>query len=132
MKERYLTVTVEVTTFLCIFFATIQGALFAIGFLILMDTFTGIWSSINKDGVKSVTSRRAGRIIAKFILYPLAIIVSKVAQDYLAPAIPWVDVTAGILAMVEVKSIFENMSGILGFDLWIRVKKVIWKDKEEA
>jgi len=131
MREKYLTLTAEIAAFLCIFFASIQGALLAVGFLILMDTFTGIWSAIRIDGLKSITSRKAGRIIVKLVLYPLAIIVAKVAQDHLAPSIPWVDVTAGILAMIEVKSIFENMGGILGFDLWTRVKKAIWKDKQE-
>lgn len=131
MREKYLTLVAEATAFLCIFFASIQGALLAVGFLILMDTFTGIWAAIRKGGISAITSRKAGRIIAKLILYPLAIIVAKVAQDHLAPAIPWVDVTTGILAMIEVKSVFENMGGILGFDLWVRVKKAIWKDKQE-
>jgi len=131
MKEKYLSTFTEICAFLAIFFATVQDALLAIGFLIMVDTFTGIWGAFKTGGTKAITSRKAGRIISKLILYPLAIIVAKVAQDFLAPAIPWVDVTAGILAMVEVKSIFENMSLILGFDLWTRIKKQIWKDKEE-
>jgi hypothetical protein len=81
--------------------------------------------------MSSITSRKAGRIIAKFILYPLSLIVAKVSQEYLSPAIPWIDVTAGILAVIEVKSIFENMSLILGYDLWAKIKKQLWKDKTE-
>lgn len=131
MKDKFAAALPEILAFLAIFFAAIQGALLAIGFLIMADTFTGIWATLKKDGVKSVTSRKAGRILTKLILYPLAIIVAKVAEDHLAPSIPWVEVTAGILAAVEVKSIFENISIVLGFDLWDRIKKVIWKDKEE-
>lgn len=130
MKTQFQHALVEILAFLAIFFADLYPSLLAIGFLIIADTFTGIWGAWKEGGRKAVTSRKAGRIVAKFILYPLALIVAKAAQQYLSPAIPWVDVTAGIIAVVEVKSIFENISIILGFDLWTRVKKAIWKDKD--
>lgn len=131
----------EILAFLAIFFADIMGALIAVGVLIMADTFTGVWGAW-KEGYKShgtwylgwkhnITSRKAGRIVEKLILYPLAIIIAKVAEDHLSPDIPWIKVTAGILAIVEVKSIFENMSIILGYDLWDRIRKRLWKDKIE-
>lgn len=129
MKTQFTSAGLEIAAFLAIFFAEIQSALLAVGFLIVADTFTGIWAAYKEGGREAITSRKLGRITTKLLLYPLALIVAKVAQQYLAPAIPWTDVTAGILAVVEVKSIFENMSSLLGFDLWDRVKKAIWKDK---
>lgn len=131
MKEKFAAALPEILAFLVIFFAALQGALLALGFLIMIDTFTGIWASVKSNGVESVTSRKAGRIVTKLVLYPLAIVVAKVAEDYLVSSIPIVEVTTGILAVVEVKSIFENMGSILGFDLWQRIKKVLWKDKVE-
>lgn len=119
----------EILAFLAMFFLDIAPALLAVGFLIMADTLTGIWGAVNQDGWRSVTSRKAGRIVAKLILYPLCIIVAKVSQEYLTPLIPWVDVTLGILAVIEVKSIFENVSLILGYDLWKHVKQRLWKDK---
>lgn len=130
MNDKTTILIVEIFAFLAIFFADIQQALLAIGFLIMTDTFTGIWATWKNNGRSSVTSRKMGRIVSKVILYPLAIIVAKVSQDFLSPAIPWIDVTAGILAMIEVKSIFENISEVLGFDLWSKIKKQIWKEKE--
>ena len=129
----------EVAAFLCLFFAELQSALLAVGFLIMADTFTGIFfafqEGIDKHGFwkawKNVESRKAGRIIIKLILYPLALIVAKVAEMYLLPEIPWIRVTSGILAMIEIRSIFENIGKILGYDLWDRVKKAIWKHKQE-
>ena len=120
---------VEVLAFLAIFFANIQDAMWALGFLIMVDTFVAVWASWRHKGFESIASRKLGRIVTKLILYPLAIITAKVAQEYLAPAIPWTDVTAGIIATVEVKSIFEKISLLLGFDLWKRVKEAVWKDK---
>ena len=130
MKDQVTSFGLEISAFLIIFFTDLQAALLAIGFLIIADTFTGIWSAYKEGGKKNITSRKAGRIIAKFILYPLSLIVAKVSETYLSPGIPWVDVTAGILAVIEVKSIFENISVVLGFDLWKRIKETLWKQKE--
>jgi len=131
MKEKFILAGLEIGAFLTLFFAELQSAMFAIGFLIMIDTFTGIWASWKKHGRKHITSRRAGRVITKLILYPTVIIVAKVAEVYLAPLVPMTEVAMGILASVEVKSILEKISSILGFDLWDRMKKVLWKDKTE-
>jgi len=92
---------------------------------ILADSFTGIWAVWKRKGRKKIKSRPMGRIVAKLILYPLCLIVGKVAEQYLTPAIPWIDVTAGILAVIEVKSIFENVSLILGYDIWDKIKDAL-------
>ena len=114
--------------FLLLFIGDITSSVLAIIFLVFADTVTGIWASLKNN--QYLTSRRAGRIVSKLLLYPLAIIVAKVAEVYLTPAIPWIQVTSGIIAIVEVKSIFENISLILGFDLWSRIKEAIWKERE--
>lgn len=131
MKEKFILAGLEIAAFLTLFFAELQSAMLALGFLILVDTFTGVWASWKKHGRKHITSRRAGRIITKLILYPTVIIVAKVAETYLAPLVPMTEVSMGILASVEVKSILEKISSILGFDLWDRIKKALWKDKTE-
>ena len=131
MKHFVSDTSLKTISFLCIFFANLQAAILSVGFLIMIDTFLAIWAVWRHHGVGEVTSRKMGRIITKIILYPLALIVAKVAQEYLAPAIPWIEVTAGIIATVEVKSIFEKISLLLGFDLWARVKRALWPDKPE-
>ena len=125
MKDIYT----SILAFLVVFFSSLQESLWAIGFLIMVDTCVAIWASWKNHGVASITSRKAGRIITKIILYPLAIIVAKVAEQYLVPEVPFIKVTTGIVATVEVKSIYEKISLLLGFDLWQRIKKVLWKDK---
>lgn len=119
----------EVLLFVGAFFSPILGILWSIGFLIMADTFTGIWAA-KKKGVK-IESRKAGRIVSKLILYPVAIMVAHVSQQHLAPEIPWTKVTSGIIATIEIKSIFENISDVLGYDLWKRIKERMWKDKVE-
>lgn len=130
MKHPLQQSILEILAFIAIFLTDLEAALWALGFLIFTDTVLGIWAAYKKGGWKAITSRKLGRIITKLVLYPLAIIVAKVAEQYLAPSIPWIDITAGIVAIVEVKSIFEKIGMLLGFDLWAKVKKAIWKDKE--
>jgi hypothetical protein len=131
MKSQVAEYILAVAAFLGVFFNDLQPTLWSLGFLIMTDTGLAIWATWKHNGIKSVTSRKMGRIITKLILYPLAIIVAKVAEQYLAPDIPWLKVTTGIIATVEIKSIFEKMNLLLGFDLWSRLKKALWKDKEE-
>lgn len=131
MKNQVAEYILAVLAFLGVFFNDLQPTLWSLGFLIMTDTGLAIWATWKHNGIDSVTSRKMGRIITKLILYPLAIIVAKVAEQYLAPDIPWLKVTTGIIATVEIKSIFEKMNLLLGFDLWSRLKKALWKDKEE-
>lgn len=137
MKEKYFIIGGELVAFLCMFFVDLYQAMFAVGFLIVHDTVTGIWVAWAKGykiegtllkGWQHVKSRKMERVAKKLLLYPLVLIVAKVAQEYLAPAIPWIDITAGVLAMIEVRSIFENVGKLLGYSIWDRVKRAI--DKE--
>lgn len=130
MKEQTITIFGEVMAFLIMLFTGLTSTLIAVGILVMADTFTGVWSAVKEEGLEGFTSRKLGRIITKLILYPLAILVAKVAEIYLSPDIGWTYVTTSIIAVVEIKSIFENIGKILGFKLWDRLKKALWKDKE--
>ena len=130
MNAKLTVVGLEVAAFLAVFFSPIIGALVAIGMLIAIDTFTGIWAA-HKRGEK-INSKKSRAIVPKLILYPTALIVAEIAREFLAPAIPWTDVTGGVLATIEVKSIFENMSDILGYNLWKKVKDSLTKTTIDA
>lgn len=130
MKNQVIETGFDIIVFLTMFLFTMNGALWAIGILIFSDTFTGIWGAVHRDGGwKAIESRKLGRIITKMVIYPLALLIAFVAQNILTPSIPWVSVTMGVLATVEIKSIFENMTKILGFPFLTMIKKAIWKSK---
>lgn len=140
MKEKYFIITGEIAAFLCMFFMDIFKSMLAVGFLIAADTATGIWAAWAAGrkiegswwaSRKYVKSNKMERVLKKLVLYPLVLIVAKVAQVYLAPVIPWIDITAGALAMIEVRSIFENAGKLLGYNIWENIKKHIVKDKIE-
>lgn len=105
-------------------FASVQNELFAILFLILIDTATGVWAAVKQDR-KSFSSKKLRKVVSKIIVYVLAILVVKVTENYLSSTIPWEDVVTGVLSAIEVTSILENMSKILGYDLIGKVREKI-------
>jgi hypothetical protein len=131
MKDSLIKYGFELIVFLALFFAPISNALFAVGVLIVFDTVTGIWAAVHNGGWASFVSSKFKRIVPKLLLYPLVIIVAKVAEDYLLMEIPWIRVSTGLLAAVEVKSIYENISVVLGFDIWNKFQDTIVKLRKE-
>jgi len=131
MKDLLIKYGLELLIFLALFFAPIGNAMWAIGTLIVFDTLTGIWAAVHKGGWKEFTSAKLKRIVPKLILYPLVIVVAQIAEIYLVNEIPWVKVSSGLLAVVEVKSIYENISVVLGFDIWNKFQDVIVKIRKE-
>lgn len=125
IKDEFIGVLEYILGFLIVFLLPIQGALIATGALIIIDTITGAWKAYKLGGRSEVKSKKMVAVVPKMILYVTGIITAKIAQDYLSPAIPWVDVTTGIISIVEVKSIFENIKEITGLDLWKDVRERI-------
>ena len=97
------------------------------GFVLVMDTFTGIWAA--KKRGERIHSSKMKRVLSKLLLYPAIIIIASWAEKIL-PAIPFIDGAAVILIAVEGKSILENASDILGYDLLKVIKAYISDGKE--
>lgn len=110
--------------FSSVLLASVQNELMAILFLILVDTATGIWAAVKQDR-KSFNSKKLRKVVSKIIVYVTAILVVKVTEDYLSGTIPWEEVVTGVLSAIEVTSILENMSKILGYDLVGKVRDKI-------
>jgi phosphatidylglycerophosphate synthase len=121
----------DILVFLAAFILAVEPAIWGIGILIFIDTFTAIWAVLKDKGFDGITSRKAGRIITKIILYPMALICAYIGEHLLAPGVPWLSVTTGIIATVEIKSIFEKMSLLLGYNLWKKIKENLWKAKPD-
>jgi hypothetical protein len=131
MKDTLIKYGLEILIFLALFFSPIASSLWAVGSLIVFDTITGIWAAVHKGGWKVFTSTKLKRIVPKLILYPLVIVVANISEIYLVNEIPWVKVSTGLLAAVEVKSIYENISVVLGFDIWNKFQDTIIKIRKE-
>jgi phage-related holin len=116
-------------------FIPIKGLLYFTGFMIFVDTFTGIWAA--KCRGEEITSKKLKGVLPKIIIYPLAIIIASWCE-FLAPEIPFIKGATFMLIMIEGKSFLENCSDILGYDVIkllrnyiINGKKSFLKNKDE-
>lgn len=96
------------------FIAPIQATMIATGFLLFVDTFTGIWRS--RVQRQRITSYKLGNLVAKLILYNTAIVTAFIMQQYLVPLVPMVSLVSTAISAREGLSIFENISLITGTD----------------
>ena len=88
------------------------------GVLIFSDTITGIWAAVKRK--EKITSRALGRTATKIVLYS-AVILLTFGFEVFFPALQYVhmgQIASGYICLVELKSIYENVSDITGLDIW--------------
>lgn len=94
-------------------FAPIKAVMGATGALIFVDLATGLWAA-KKTG-QPITSKGISRTIAKIVLYECALAVSYIVHQYMTgDLLPADKLVAGLIGLVELKSILENMNIING------------------
>lgn len=115
--------------FIVVFLMPQATAFLAVGILIAIDFFTGIWASWKADGIASITSKRMKDSVTKMIMYNALIITCMVTEAYLITRIPFIEVGLGIIATVETKSIFENIEKVLNIKIIRAFKEVFHRGK---
>lgn len=98
------------------FFAPIYEFIAIIGFMIFADTITGVLAA-NKMN-EQIQSRKLFRSVEKFISYGLGIIIAQIVSCYFLQNFPAVQLMAGFIAFIEVKSIDENICKITGHSIF--------------
>jgi hypothetical protein len=119
------------------FLMPISGLLFLVGFVIVLDTVTGIWKSI-KNKTK-ITSRGLSAIISKMLLYEVTVILfymidyfilNNIILQFFSVQLLLTKVLALILVSIEVMSINENYKAVKGLDLWQAMKNLFARAKD--
>jgi hypothetical protein len=119
------------------FLMPISGLLFLVGFVIVLDTVTGIWKSY-KNKVP-VTSRGLSAIISKMLLYEVTVvlfymidhfILNNIVLQFFSVQLLLTKVLSLILVSIEVMSINENYKAVKGLDLWQAMKNLFARAKE--
>jgi hypothetical protein len=128
---------VKIIAMLWAFLMPISGLLFLVGFVIVLDTVTGIWKSY-KNKVK-ITSRGLSAIISKMLLYEVTVvlfymidtfILNNIILQFFSVDLLLTKVLALILVSIEVMSINENYKEVKGLDLWQAMKNLFARAKE--
>jgi hypothetical protein len=116
--------------FILIFILPQLTAFLAVGCLVFIDLFTGVWVAVKKGGWSSIKSARLKDTVTKFVMYNVFIITCMIAETYLLTKIPFIAVALGIIATVETKSIFENIEHVLDIKIIRAFKELIHKGKK--
>ncbi len=93
--------------------APIHAVMFVTGALIFVDLATGIMAA--KKRREKITSKGFSRTVAKILMYELALVTSYLVHQYMTgDLLPADKLVAGMIGMVELKSILENLNAING------------------
>ncbi len=94
-------------------FAPIKAVMLTAGVLICADLLTGIWAATKRQ--EPITSKGISRTLAKIALYELALATSYLVHQYMTgDLLPADKLVAGLIGIVELKSILENLNIING------------------
>lgn len=94
-------------------FSPIRAVMATTGALIFADLFTGVWAAIKRK--EPVTSKGFSRTVAKILLYETALCMSYLVHQYMTgDLLPADKLVAGMIGIVELKSILENLDTISG------------------
>ena len=102
--------------------------------LVAIDLITGIWASYKKhkakkENIRWFSSNRLSRSVSKFIIYPLAIVLTFHFQELFGfHDYNIINFVAGFICFVELVSFFENCYHITNEPIFMKIVK-IFKDK---
>ncbi len=79
-----------------------------------------------------ISSRKMGNTITKITLYNLCILVIFLVETYIIPGIPLTKLAAGVIAMVELKSVDESFQLLFGFSIYEKLKSKLQRGESET
>lgn len=98
-------------------FAPIKALLLVTGLLIFSDLVTGILAARKKK--KKITSAGLRRTVTKIAIYNTAIILGFLTEAYILDGfLPLSKIAAGLISVVELKSVLENLDAINGSSIF--------------
>lgn len=99
--------------------------LLTVGFLVMVDFIFAIYRQWKQDPSK-ITSRKMGNTVSKLTTYTLAILAIFLLEKYiLIGVLPITKMAAGLICLVELKSIDENFFILNKYSLWSKVVNLI-------
>lgn len=92
-------------------FVPIEKLLATTAAMIIIDLITGVMAA-HKQSIP-ITSAGLRRTVSKFVVYELAIMLAYLTEHYISSAMPFVNMATGMISIVELTSVYENLN-ILG------------------
>lgn len=115
--------------FLSVHFLAIADFLFAIGVLVMIDLITGMAAA--KKRKEHIHSRGLRRSIIKTVWYFLAILMGHMVQSIFFKSVELDYLISSYIAIIEFKSLLENIGELTGADVWTYIRNVLPKKPEK-
>lgn len=112
---KYLKVAEAFILSILAIFAPIKAMLITTGIMILADLITGVIAARRRN--EEITSAGLRRSITKLVVYEAALMLAYLAEHYLSDILPFVKMASALIAVVELKSIYENLNSASGMNL---------------
>jgi hypothetical protein len=112
-----------ILTFLAVYFAPAYPIMIGIGFLVTMDFVTGILAAKKRGEI--ITSKKMRPTIMKGFGYMASILIAFIMQNIFLTDMEVMKIVSGLVAMIELKSLDENLTDITGKSIF----KQFLKDK---
>ena len=130
---KYINLSILIKSLLTVtlaFIAPIQWLILGVIAFIGIDTITGIWKA--KNAGESITSKKFGHIISKFVLYNLAILSAFILQQMIGvDSFHIAQIVTVSISLTELKSIAENVNAVTGIDVWDSILNYIKRNDNE-
>ena len=123
MKNYMMNNISLILTFLAVYFAPAYPIIIGIGFLVTMDFVTGILAA--KKRGEEITSKKMRPTIMKGFGYMASILIAFIMQNIFLTDMEVMKIVSGLVAMIELKSLDENLTDITGKSIF----KQFLKDK---
>jgi phage-related holin len=123
MKNYLINNISLILTFLAVYFAPAYPIMIGIGFLVTMDFVTGILAAKKRGEI--ITSKKMRPTIMKGFGYMASILIAFVMQNIFLTDMEVMKIVSGLVAMIELKSLDENLTDITGKSIF----KQFLKDK---
>ncbi len=111
-------------------FAPVKSVLIVTFVLIVCDMFSGILAALKRG--EKISSAGLRRSVTKFLVYNMAIITGFLVEHYMLSMIfPISKLIAGLISVVELKSILENLNTVNGSDIFKSVLNQLGSKNDE-
>ena len=115
-EEYWIGVAFTMFSWIASFIVSVASFLSFTLVIVLVDLYTGRMAAKHRgEAIKSSGYRTS---VKKYILYMLGILISELFIRVFSLPIPLTYMVAGVVALTEIKSIFENIETVTGVDLW--------------
>lgn len=105
--------------------------LLTVGTLITIDFIIGLWRAYKMK--EKITSRKMGNTISKMLLYQLMILSLFLLETFiLTDILPFTKIAAGLISVVEIKSISESIEKVTGVNVWTKLVKIIKRGESQT